>query len=386
MASGVAAPALIAPIVGQWAVASRWAVAPAAPGAVVGGGSRALVGRRLLPIRRSAAASSAAGGRLAAVSATPAGVSDVASIQAAVLTWYASNGRSLNFRRRRDAYSVLVSETMAQQTQISRVEPAWEAFLARFPTVQALAAAPPADVLRAWQGMGYNRRALNLQRAARMIVATFGGVVPGSVEALERLPGVGPYTARAVAAIAFGQPVGAVDTNVRRVLGRVGGGWSGIAARELQALADAVVPAGRAGEWTHALMDIGARYCRPHVPACPDCPVRAHCIAAGEAAPGPSRPAVDGHRQGLPTAGRTAGRAVGRAVPSRRVPFRETSRWLRGRIVDRARAAEADDWVRIDGPWESHAETAVHLAVRGLAAEGLLEIHPTDPALMRLPR
>ena len=125
---------------------------------------------------------------------------DGPSIQAAVLAWYATNGRNLNFRARRDAYAVLISEAMAQQTQVSRVEPAWLAFLARFPTVADLAAAPLADVFRAWQGMGYNRRALNLQRASQTVVEEYAGVFPESIEALERLPGVGPYTARAVAA------------------------------------------------------------------------------------------------------------------------------------------------------------------------------------------
>ena len=119
---------------------------------------------------------------------------------------------------------MLVSELMAQQTQAARAAEAWTAWMARWPTVASLAAAPVADVLRAWQGLGYNRRALNLHRAAQAIVAEHGGVVPSTVVELEALPGVGPYTARAVAAIAFRVPVGAVDTNVRRVLGRIAAG------------------------------------------------------------------------------------------------------------------------------------------------------------------
>ena len=137
----------------------------------------------------------------------------------AILAWYATEGRPLAFRATSDPYAVLVSELMAQQTQAERAAEAWTAWIARWPTAAALAAAPVADVLRAWAGLGYNRRALALHRAARVIVAEHAGRIPDDVEALERLPGVGPYTARAVAAIAFGRPVGAVDTNVRRVLG-----------------------------------------------------------------------------------------------------------------------------------------------------------------------
>ena len=168
--------------------------------------------------------------------------------QAAILAWYGAHGRSLAFRATTDPYAVLVSEVMAQQTQISRVEEAWAQFLATFPTIRTLAEATPADVLRAWRGLGYNRRGLNLWRAARVVVDEHGGELPRDVAALERLPGVGPYTARAVAAIAFGMPVGAVDTNVRRVLGRlVAGSRDAVQGRELQALADASVPAGRVG-------------------------------------------------------------------------------------------------------------------------------------------
>ena len=128
------------------------------------------------------------------------------------------------FRATRDPYAVLVSELMAQQTQAARAAEAWTGWMARWPTVRALADAPVADVLRAWAGLGYNRRALSLHRAAQAIVAEHGGVVPATVAVLEALPGVGPYTARAVAAIAFGIPVGAVDVNVRRVLGRIAAG------------------------------------------------------------------------------------------------------------------------------------------------------------------
>ena len=320
------------------------------------------------------------GGRLPAVSAPAIAASvtaaaDAALIRAAVLEWFATHGRPLNFRARRDPYAVLVSEAMAQQTQISRVEPAWEAFLGRFPTVEVLAAAPVADVLRAWQGMGYNRRALNLQRAARTVVDQHRGRFPDTVAGLELLPGVGPYTARAIAAIAFGRAVGAVDTNVRRVLGRVAGGWAGMKPAMLQALADEMVPPGQAGEWTHALMDIGARFCRPRTPVCGECPVRGWCTAAKDSA---STPAAGGS---APTAAAWSTAEVASATP-----FRSTSRWLRGRLVDRARIASGDGWVRVDQAIELHEAAVVLAAAHRLAGEGLLEIHPGDPALARLPR
>lgn len=216
-------------------------------------------------------------------------------LQAAILGWFDASGRTLPFRATRDPYAILVSEVMAQQTQIGRVAQAWTAFMAAFPSIEALAAASPADVLRAWRGLGYNRRALNLYRAARIVVEEHHGRMPTEVAALERLPGIGPYTARAVAAIAFGIPVGAVDTNVRRVLGRaLTGDAAGLGARELQAAADRSVPPDRAADWTHALMDVGATFCRPVTPQCDGCPVRPWCQKRGARGEGGRRrdPAV----------------------------------------------------------------------------------------------
>ncbi|HEX5828137.1 MAG TPA: hypothetical protein VFY23_11480, partial [Candidatus Limnocylindrales bacterium] len=239
----------------------------------------------------------------------------------AILEWYDATGRELAFRATTDPYAVLVSELMAQQTQAARAADAWTAWMARFPSVEVLAAAPPADVLRAWAGLGYNRRAVLLHRAAKEIVDRHGGVVPRSADELEALPGVGPYTARAVAAIAFGVPVGAVDVNVKRVLGRiVGGGPDALSPAAMQALADAWVPEDRAGAWTHALMDVGQRVCKPTRPNCADCPAIAWCAYAAGV-----RPAAD-------AAGSARGRAAG-ARPARRPEpaFESTNRWLRGR-------------------------------------------------------
>ena len=274
-----------------------------------------------------------------------------------LLAWAALHGRRFAFRETRDPYRVLVAETMAQQTQVARVVPALDGFLARFPTVAALAAAPVADVLVAWRGLGYNRRALNLWRAARVVVDEHGGAFPTELAALLRLPGVGPYTARAIAVFAFGASVTPVDTNVRRVLGRVAG--RPIAAADLQALADRETPADARG-WTNALMDLGATVCRPARPDCKSCPLAEQCA---------SRDAV--------------------AAPSRRAPgagesFTASSRWLRGRILDRAR--DAADWATFEDAVGGHPRDAVEAMLGVMAGEGLLERHPERPTLARLPR
>ena len=255
---------------------------------------------------------------------------DLAGFRQAVLAWFDSRGRVFPFRGTTDPYLVLVSEVLLQQTQISRGGPAWVRFTAQFPTAESLAAATPAAVLRAWQGLGYNRRAINLQRAARIVVEELGGIFPRDVDGLQRLPGVGPYTARAVASIAYRLPVGAVDTNVRRVLGRVlTGDPAGLSARELQAAADGLVDPEEPDDWTHALMDIGSTICRPVRPLCPDCPVAMFCrFAAGDRPAGvSSRPVTHRTRQAGPAG-----------------DFTSTTRWLRGRILDRLRAAPDEAW------------------------------------------
>jgi A/G-specific adenine glycosylase len=255
---------------------------------------------------------------------------------------------------------------MAQQTQAERAAEAWDRWIARWPTAAALAEAPVAEVVRAWAGLGYNRRALALHRAAKAIVALHGGEVPADVAELEALPGVGPYTARAVAALAFGQRVGAVDVNVRRVLGRIAaGGAEAFTAASMQTLADAVVPKDAAA-WTHALMDIGATLCKPRDPKCSECPAARWCrFAAGE------RPAS----------------AAPPPVKRRPAPaFEATTRWLRGRILARARDAADGEWVHYGEPVGTHGAHAVCEAVQAMAGEGLLEARDTaDGPDARLP-
>jgi len=208
-----------------------------------------------------------------------------------VLAWFAASRRELPWRATRDPYRVLVAEVLAQQTQAARAAAAWPRFLERFPDVQALAAAAPAEVLRAWQGLGYNRRALALRRTAQAVVERGGW--PGTVEELATLPGVGPYTARAVACFALGLRVAPVDTNVARVLARslAGTDPAELTPAARQRLADrALPPAADPWAWSSALMDVGALHCRPR-PRCAGCPLEATCRwrALGAAAP-PPRP------------------------------------------------------------------------------------------------
>jgi A/G-specific adenine glycosylase len=223
-----------------------------------------------------------------------------------VLGWYHRNARDLPWRRTRDPYRILVSEVMLQQTQVARVVGHYERFLAAFSDERALAGAPVADVLRVWSGLGYNRRALRLREAAA-VVAERGW--PRDAAGLRALPGVGAYTAAAVASIAFGEPVAAIDTNAQRVLERTGGRASGQA--ELRARAARLVPADRPGTWTQALMELGATVCTARTPRCDGCPVR-DCVSRGRAA----------------VASRTA--ASRRRKATR---FEDTDRYVRGRIV-----------------------------------------------------
>jgi A/G-specific adenine glycosylase len=210
-----------------------------------------------------------------------------AAIRRHVLDWFARERRDLPWRHTSEPWAVLVSEVMLQQTQASRIAERFPPFLARFPTPHAMADASDAEVLAAWSGLGYNRRALNLRRAA-LAVAASGW--PADVEGLRRLPGIGPYTARAVAALAFGQPVGAVDTNVRRWLIRRYGLADHAPTTELQALANALATAGgpgtdalEAASWMHASMEFGATICAVRRPRCNECPIARGCPSRGTA-------------------------------------------------------------------------------------------------------
>ncbi len=200
-----------------------------------------------------------------------------------LLRWYATNRRDLPWRRRRDPYAIWVAEVMLQQTRAETAIPYYERFLARFPTVQDLAAASLEEVLKAWEGLGYYARARHLHRAARILVERYGGAFPQTQQEWRRLPGVGPYIAAAVLSIAFGEDLPAIDGNAMRVLARLTALEEDprrpAGRRRLQALAERLLPPGRAGEFNQAMMDLGATLCTPKAPRCPECPVRMFCAA-----------------------------------------------------------------------------------------------------------
>jgi len=210
-------------------------------------------------------------------------------VRDALLSWYRASRRDLPWRRTRDPYAIWISEAMLQQTRVETVIPYWERFLARFPTLRDLAEAPPDDVLGAWAGLGYYSRARNLQRAAREVLERFGGALPEEPEALESLPGIGRYTAGAVASIAFDRPAPVVDGNVARVLARLRGirddVGSAAGKRRLWQEAEALVAGEAPGDLNQALMELGATLCLPRAPRCGDCPVARCCEAraAGDA-------------------------------------------------------------------------------------------------------
>lgn len=197
-----------------------------------------------------------------------------------LLHWYDKHKRDLPWRRTRDPYAVWISETMLQQTRVAVVIPYYEKFLARFPTVAALAHAPLPRVLRLWSGLGYYRRAENLHRAARQIVERHGGKLPPDFAALRALSGIGDYTAGALMSIAFDEPYPAIDGNVRRVIGRLLAGDE----RQVRSLVEELVPAVRPGEFNQALMELGATICTPKNPLCERCPLRSLCASQNRAA------------------------------------------------------------------------------------------------------
>jgi len=198
-----------------------------------------------------------------------------------VLRWYAEYGRDLPWRRTRDPYAIWLSEIILQQTRIAQGQAYWERFMARFPDVASLAAASEDEVLRLWQGLGYYSRGRNLLTAARQIVAQGG--FPDTLAGIRALKGVGDYTAAAIGSIAFGLPAAVVDGNVYRVLARFYGIATPVgttaAKKEFMALAQALLPADRPGDFNQAMMDFGALQCTPAAPLCLTCPLSARCEA-----------------------------------------------------------------------------------------------------------
>ncbi len=248
-------------------------------------------------------------------------------IAPALLVWFERHGRSaLPWRTNRDPYRIVVSEFMLQQTQVDRVVPMFAAFVRAWPSFDALAAAAQADVVRAWAGLGYNSRAIRLHRLARTVRDDFGGTLPRDEACLRGLPGIGPYTARAIATFAFDADVVAIDTNIRRIVHRtqLGLEWPPLAsASELDALARVLVPRGAGFAFNSALMDLGATLCSARAPKCLLCPLQATCAAAP----------VD-----AAALARTAAAHAPDPTPQGRLPFEATTRYVRGRVIARLRA------------------------------------------------
>jgi len=242
-----------------------------------------------------------------------------------LLAWYRDHGRShLPWRQTRDPYSIVVSEFMLQQTQVDRVLPIYEAFIAAFPSFAALAAVDAGDVVRAWRGLGYNSRAVRLHALARTVMETHGGVLPQSRDALLALPGIGPYTAAAVRAFAFECDDAALDTNIRRIVHRVmlGLEYPPLAsAQELDAIATDAIPVDRGHDWNSAMMDLGSTVCMARAPKCLLCPLQQSCVASP----------VDA------TCLSTLAKAHAKRAPQASLPFERTTRFLRGRIIERLR-------------------------------------------------
>lgn len=296
---------------------------------------------------------------------------DTDGFNRALRGWAVAGGRRLEVREARTAWAVLVAEVMSQQTQIERVGEPWRRFVERWPGPAELARAGTADLLRAWAGLGYNRRALALREAARHIVDRHGGDIPRGVAELEALPGIGPYTARATAAAAFGTPVAPLDVNVRRVLERLGG--RRISGHVGQAGADLLVDRDDPRAWVNAVMDLAAAVCLPARPDCGACPVARWCASRGIAPParasGRAPAGAGGAGPGRASVERTPGAPVARPPQLR---FPATRRWLRGRLVVRLRDADPGTWVRFDAPVGLHSLEAVQGALAALEREGFI--------------
>lgn len=293
------------------------------------------------------------------------------TVSARLLAHYRRTARDLPWRKTHDPYEVLVSEVMLQQTQASRVTPAFDRFVRRFPTLKALAAAPLGAVLREWSGLGYNRRARDLHRIARM--SPDG--LPAAVAELDALPGIGTYTAGAIACFAFGQRVPFADVNIKRVLGRV---FLGRPATETEAVElDAKAMPTRSNDlWHHALMDLGATICKPREPRCDVCPLNEACrLANGSAGPaatslrvaagGSLRPEARQREARRSAAGRHQDRAL------RPAAYRDTDRRIRGAIV-RA-LVDTETGMTVRALEKRIGDPRVGRLVKMLTADGLVE-------------
>ncbi len=270
--------------------------------------------------------------------------SDVlARVHLSLLAWYRAESRNLPWRLTNDPYAILVYEMMLQQTQVDRVLPKYQQFLATFPTLADLAAASTADVISVWVPLGYNMRAVRLQSIARQVIAEYGGRIPDTIDDLLKLKGIGRYTAGAIACFAYHKQVATVDTNIYRVLHRIFLGLEYPEAKlnndQMLALAEQVLPDGEAYDWNQALMDLGATICTSTNPQCTRCPLQETCSAYTEMS-----------RQSLFPSGavlRQMRKVAEKKAPYQTRPFTSTNRYFRGRIVVQLRSLPANERISL---------------------------------------
>lgn len=268
-------------------------------------------------------------------------------VHSSLLRWYAAEQRDLPWRSTDDAYAILVSEIMLQQTQVERVLPKYQQFLSTFPTLADLAAASTAEVISVWVPLGYNRRAVSLQSIARQVMAEYDGRIPDSIDELLKLKGVGRYTAGAIACFAYHKQVATVDTNIRRVLQRIFLGLEHSAAKvndvQALALAERVLPEGEAYNWNQALMDLGATVCTSGNPQCVRCPLQENCCAFAEM----SQHSLFPSGVVLRELRKVAEKKANYQVKNQAQPFTSTNRYFRGRIVDLLRTAPTGERIAL---------------------------------------
>jgi A/G-specific adenine glycosylase len=295
---------------------------------------------------------------------------DTSAVNRLVLDWYSANARDLPWRRAPylgNAYAILVSEVMLQQTQVDRTVPKFLEFMTRFPTIRDLAQATPGDVIGIWSGMGYNNRAVRLQRLAQVVVADHAGDIPHDIASLLPLPGIGPYTASAVACFAYGASVPVIDTNIYRVLSRLVHGVDAPSRAEIEPLATEYLPAIDASAWHQALMDIGATLCTVAAPRCMLCPLREVCSAAPALQDGANRKLAEASVPYAPKQARFTGSA----------------RYYRGRIVEALRqAAEGIAVTSVESLFIDSPANDLDAIIASLVRDGLAV---NDGATLRLP-
>lgn len=318
-------------------------------------------------------------------SVSPPAATLVASVQELLLQWYAREQRNLPWRNISDAYAILVSEIMLQQTQVDRVLPKYQQFLTAFPTLATLADAPTADVIAAWVPLGYNMRAVRLQAIARQVMAEYNGCIPDTLEELLKLKGIGRYTAGAIACFAYHKQVATVDTNIRRVLHRIFLGLEHpqpqLNDAQMLTLAEQVLPTGEAYNWNQALMDLGATLCTSSNPQCPRCPLQEQCHAYHDMSQYSLFPSGTVLKQLRKVAEKKTG--------YQSQPFTSTNRYFRGRVVDVLRSLPTNERMPLtvlgpaikaefqptDIPW-------LEQLVQKLAKDGLVNV---DKHGVRLP-